>query len=75
MSVKSDKGKPVERLGRKATGLMRAFVMTARLPELIQEAQNWVDVIGIRFVLFFARQIQENPTPTSISVATGQPGM
>jgi hypothetical protein len=31
----SDKGKPVESLGRNATGLKRLLAMTAGLPELM----------------------------------------
>ena len=36
-SRKSDKGKPVERLGRNTTGLRRVNAKIARLPELIKE--------------------------------------
>ena len=58
----SDKGKPAESLGRKTMGLMRLFVMTARLPELIYKVQNWVNFIAACFVLDGTIQIRSNLT-------------
>jgi hypothetical protein len=53
--VFTDKGKPAERLGRNATGLMQFHAMTAGLPEqLYKNVQNWDKVIGTGSVLYFA---------------------